>query len=410
MTEWKKYKLGDIGQIRMCKRILKEETNPIVGIPFYKISTFGQMADVYISPDTYLRYKKLYAFPKKGEVLISAAGTIGRTVIYNGEDAYFQDSNIVWIENDETKVLNEYLYYCYQNIQWKISNGSTILRLYNDDIRNTQISVPDLPTQKRIASVLSNIDRKIALNRAMNEELEQTARDLYNYWFLQFDFPDANGNPYRSSGGKMVYNDILKREIPQGWEVGKVGDVAVITNGATPSTREEENYGGDIVWITPDDLSKQKRKFTYFSSRCITEQGYKSCSTHLMPAGTILLSSRAPIGLLSIAMVDLCTNQGFKSLVPIDMRYTKYLYYSVQTHMEQIKKLGTGSTFSEISKKDLEPFPILMASDSLIEVFNQKVGKIFDEQFVLVKEIDHLTSLRDELLPLLMNGQVTITE
>ena len=131
----KKIKLGDIGSVRMCKRTLKEETNSEGGIPFYKISTFGNVADVFIDKDKYENYKTRFSYPKKGEVLISAAGTIGRTVIYNGEDAYFQDSNIVWIENEEKEVLNSFLYYAYQNVRWKTSNGSTILRLYNDDLR-----------------------------------------------------------------------------------------------------------------------------------------------------------------------------------------------------------------------------------------------------------------------------------
>lgn len=152
-----KYRLGDIGPICMCKRILKSETNTKSGIPFYKIGTFGNVADAYISPETFEKYKSQFSYPQKGEILISAAGTIGRTVVYNGEDAYYQDSNIVWIKNDETKVCNRFLYYCYKNISWHYSSGSTILRLYNDDIRNTVIQAPkSLNSQLRIASITQN--------------------------------------------------------------------------------------------------------------------------------------------------------------------------------------------------------------------------------------------------------------
>ena len=225
----KKIKLGDIGSVRMCKRILKEETNSEGGIPFYKISTFGNVADVFIDKDKYENYKTRFSYPKKGEVLISAAGTIGRTVIYNGEDAYFQDSNIVWIENEEKEVLNSFLYYAYQNVRWKTSNGSTILRLYNDDLRNTEILIPeDISEQKRIAKVLSNIDRKISINREINRNLEELAKQIYDYWFVQFDFPNEDGKPYKSSGGKMVWNETLKRNIPEGWEVKKVDELAEI--------------------------------------------------------------------------------------------------------------------------------------------------------------------------------------
>ena len=169
--ELKKYKLGEIGEIRMCKRILKSETNPYFGIPFYKIGTFGKIADAFIDPLLYKHYKKSYSFPRKGDVLISAAGTIGKSVIYNGEDAYFQDSNIVWIEHDQSIVLNEFLYYLLNSIQWIPSKGSTIFRLYNDDIRNKEVFLPSIKEQRGIVSVLSSIDRKIELNRTINQNL-----------------------------------------------------------------------------------------------------------------------------------------------------------------------------------------------------------------------------------------------
>ena len=192
--ELKKYKLGEIGNIQMCKRILKSETNPYTGIPFYKIGTFGKNADSFIDPQLYHRYRNTYSFPKKGDVLISAAGTIGRSVIYNGEDAYFQDSNIVWIEHDQTIVLNEYLYYVLNSIHWTPSKGSTILRLYNDDIKNKEVYLPSISIQKVVSLVLSNIDHKIKVNRAINQNLEAMAKQLYDYWFVQFDFPEESAS------------------------------------------------------------------------------------------------------------------------------------------------------------------------------------------------------------------------
>ena len=151
-------RLGDIGSVSMCKRILKSETNTIEGVPFYKIGTFGGKADAYISKEIFEKYRMEYPYPKKGDILISAAGTIGRTVIFDGEPAYFQDSNIVWIENDESQVLNKYLYYFYQMKPWKASIGGTISRLYNDDIRKTKIPVPPLAEQERIVAILDRFD------------------------------------------------------------------------------------------------------------------------------------------------------------------------------------------------------------------------------------------------------------
>ena len=150
--------LGDIGSICMCKRILKSQTNTVSGVPFYKIGTFGKEADAYISQETFNEYRSKYNFPKKGDVLISAAGTIGRTVVYDGKPAYFQDSNIVWIDNDESIVLNSYLRYCYELKPWKVSSGGTIQRLYNDNIAKAVIAVPPIEEQKRIVSILDRFD------------------------------------------------------------------------------------------------------------------------------------------------------------------------------------------------------------------------------------------------------------
>ena len=150
--------LGSIGKVSMCKRILKAETSPDGDVPFYKIGTFGKKPDAYISREKFEGYRKAYSFPKKGDVLISAAGTIGRTVIYDGEDAYYQDSNVVWIDNDESVVLNRYLFYCYQLQPWAVSEGGTIARLYNDNISRAKISVPSIKEQKRIIEILDRFE------------------------------------------------------------------------------------------------------------------------------------------------------------------------------------------------------------------------------------------------------------
>ena len=151
-------KLGDIGKVSMCKRIMKAETSTAGDVPFYKIGTFGGIANAYISQETFEKYKATYSYPKKGDVLISAAGTIGRTVIFDGEPAYFQDSNIVWIDNDESLVLNKYLFYYYQLQPWQVSTGGTIARLYNDNISKAKIPVPPLSEQARIVSILDRFD------------------------------------------------------------------------------------------------------------------------------------------------------------------------------------------------------------------------------------------------------------
>ena len=174
--------LGDIGSICMCKRILKSQTNTVSGVPFYKIGTFGKEADAYISQETFNEYRSKYNFPKKGDVLISAAGTIGRTVVYDGKPAYFQDSNIVWIDNNESIVLNSYLRYCYELKPWKASEGGTIPRLYNDNIAKAVIAVPSIEEQKRIVSILDRFDAICNdLTSGLPAEIEARQRQ-YEYY------------------------------------------------------------------------------------------------------------------------------------------------------------------------------------------------------------------------------------
>ncbi|WP_441718393.1 restriction endonuclease subunit S, partial [Helicobacter pylori] len=155
---WQRVRLGDIGKPCMCKRVMKHQTTRYGEIPFYKIGTFGNTADAFISKKLFLEYKTKYSFPKKGDILISASGTIGRAVIYDGKPAYFQDSNIVWIDNDETLVKNDFLFYAYSNVKWNTEH-TTILRLYNDNFRNTLIPLPPLNEQSAIANILGALDR-----------------------------------------------------------------------------------------------------------------------------------------------------------------------------------------------------------------------------------------------------------
>ncbi|WP_025444978.1 restriction endonuclease subunit S [Helicobacter pylori] len=157
-SNWQRVRLGDIGKPCMCKRVMKHQTTRYGEIPFYKIGTFGNTADAFISKKLFLEYKTKYSFPKKGDILISASGTIGRAVIYDGKPAYFQDSNIVWIDNDETLVKNDFLFYAYSNIKWNTEH-TTILRLYSDNFRNTLIPLPPLNEQAAIANILSDVDR-----------------------------------------------------------------------------------------------------------------------------------------------------------------------------------------------------------------------------------------------------------
>ena len=404
-------RLGEIGKISMCKRILKSQTNEFSGIPFYKISTFGGTPTVYIDEKIYREYKEKYSYPKKGDILISAAGTIGKTVIFDGEDSYFQDSNIVWIENDESKVTNQFLYYFLQTNPFITTNGSTIKRLYNDNLRDTKIpNVPSIQQQNQITDILGTLDKKIQINNQINQELEAMAKTLYDYWFVQFDFPDQNGKPYKSSGGKMVYNPELKREIPEGWGVEKLENLGTIVGGSTPTKSISDNFtkGGEgYSWITPNDLSNNKgNKFIKNGEIDVTVRGLKDAGLKLYPEGTVLMSSRAPVGYLAISTKEITTNQGFKSFIP-DKKYGKnYIYYTLQNNLKVIEQHASGSTFKEISATVLKDITIIQPNLDIVKKFEEKVSSINSYIKVNEEQKQELTQVRDWLLPMLMNGQV----
>ena len=181
--------LGDVGPVRMCKRILKNQTASAGDIPFYKIGTFGKKPDAYISNELFQEYKQKYSYPKKGDILISASGTIGRTVIFDGENSYFQDSNIVWIDNDETLVLNKYLYHFYKIAKWGIVEGGTIQRLYNDNLKKVKISIPPLKEQQRIVSILDKFETLTnSITEGLPLAMEQSQKRYEYYRELLLNF------------------------------------------------------------------------------------------------------------------------------------------------------------------------------------------------------------------------------
>jgi len=174
--DWEEKKLGEIGKVSMCKRVFKEQTTTQGDIPFYKIGTFGKKPNAYISNKLYSEFRKKFSFPKKGDVLLSASGTIGRRVIYNGEPAYFQDSNIVWINNDEKQVLNDYLYHFYGACNWNSTKGATISRLYNDNLRQIEIAFPKSFEEQK--NITFHLDKMLAKSKKLETIYQQKLDDL----------------------------------------------------------------------------------------------------------------------------------------------------------------------------------------------------------------------------------------
>ena len=175
---WSRNTLGELGKVSMCKRILKKQTSQVGEIPFYKIGTFGKAPDAFISSEIYEQFKEKYSFPKKGDILLSASGTIGKTVVYDGEPAYFQDSNIVWIDNNEKSVLNEFLLKFYKICDWNPSKGTTISRLYNDDLRRIEISYPEISKQKEIIVCTTKLDKEVKVLESIYRKKLESLNEL----------------------------------------------------------------------------------------------------------------------------------------------------------------------------------------------------------------------------------------
>jgi len=218
------------------------------------------------------------------------------------------------------------------------------------------------------------------------------------------------GRGYKSAGGKMVWNEELKRDVPAGWKKGVLLDIGTITGGSTPSREIEEYFDvNGMAWITPKDLSLNTgNKFITKGETGVSEKGLKSASLNIMPKGTILLSSRAPIGYMAISREEVTTNQGFKSFVPDKGYSIPYIYYTVKNAIPTIINHSSGSTFKEISSSVLKEISICLPPTSITDKFRETVDAIFERQNKLELESQTLTGLREWLLPMLMNGQVKV--
>jgi len=303
---------------------------------------------------------------------------------------------------DPDKADFEYVYYFLRTQYDELRNLSSGVRknLNSNDIKNYPIRLPEnLDGQKKIANVLKALDAKIELNNRINAELEAMAKTLYDYWFVQFDFPDANGKPYKISGGKMVYNPTLKREIPEEWSDKTLSQIANITMGQSPegSSYNEEGVGTifyqgstDFGWLFPST-----RQYTTAPSR-------------MAKKGDILLSVRAPVGDMNIANTDCCIGRGLAALNS-KTGSDGFLFY-VMKYFKKIfdRRNSEGTTFGSITKNDLHSLALAYPTADLLKKYDYVVTNYNKMIFERSLENRELINLRDWLLPMLMNGQVTV--
>ena len=387
-------KIGEIGKIAMCKRILKSQTSSEGDIPFYKIGTFGGIANAFISEELFEEYSKKYSYPQKGNILISAAGTVGRTVIFDGHPSYFQDSNIVWLEHDNSKVLDKYLMYVYETKPWKTSEGGTISRLYNDNILEAEIPVPPLEVQREIVRVLENFS---LLRQELSAELS-ARRKQYEY--------------YRE---KMLSNVSCNPQMV------RIGDLGKWTGGKTPSMAEPRFWrDGTIPWISSKDMKSPVLNDT---EDHITEAAINEAGMNLLPAGTVAIVTRSGIlkHTFPVAYIPFETtiNQDIKALIHNDDVNPKYAAFALQGFGEDIrrrtKKLGGTVDSLDFDRiKDYEiPLPSMEIQNKIVDVLDNFEAICNDLNIGLPAEIEARTKqyefYRDQLLTFAESGKTILT-
>jgi type I restriction enzyme S subunit len=272
-------------------------------------------------------------------------------------------------------------------------------RLQTSTLEQFQIPLPSLPVQRRIADILGALDDKIELNRRMNRTLEEMAQTLYRHWFVEF-------GPFQDRAFKDTEE---LGSIPEGWEVKSIGDVVKMKGGSTPKTSVDEYWdGGDITWFTPTDLTSANRIYLTESDRQITEEGLNSCSTNYIPPYSLMMTSRATVGVVAFNRTRACTNQGFINIMPQDGVSRFQVYFWIDQMMPEIMARADGSTYPEISQRDFKPLPIPVAPPEDVEAYVERSQELFDLIENNILESETLAETRDYLLPNLISGEVKV--
>lgn len=337
-------------------------------------------------------------------ITVGRSGSVGKVHFYNEP---------IWAHNTSLFVSDfkgnnqKYIYYLLKSKNFaKLCDSSVVPSLNRNFVYPIKtLFEENKDKQQKIAAVLSTLDDKIALNRRMNAKLEQMAKRLYDHWFVQFDFPNADGKPYKASGGKMVWNEVLKREIPQGWEVKKLGDVCEIVLGGTPSTTNNEFWdNGTISWLNSGEVGIFP---IVESEKKITEIAVEKSTTEFLKAGSVTLSITRYLR-PSILAIDACINQSVVGIKENDLFKNCFLYPYLQNEIDRLMSLRTGAQQPHINKEIVEDSFINIPPKELMEKYEKKVTPIYLQIINIAKETQKLTVLRDRLLPLLMNGQVEV--
>jgi type I restriction enzyme S subunit len=357
---------------------------------------------------------------KDGTILYSVVRPLQEHfgIIRNPPENLIASTGFTTIDVIDVDVNDQFLFYCLTQKSTTeflhgiaVNNVSSYPSLNPDDIGNLIFEIPsEINDQIKLSEILLDIEKKIEINERVNLEIEQLLKLVFNFWFTQFDFEDSNGMPYKASGGEMVWSEILNRDIPIQWNVGSLSDISTILGGSTPSKDDQSNFDSSgMPWITPKDLSlNETKKFVSRGEVSLSQKGFNESSLKLMPKGSVLLSSRAPIGYMAIASNNLTTNQGFKTFLPDKGYSTSFIYYAIKSSMPTILNYASGSTFKEISGSVLKDISICLPPKAVADKFTTLALPYFELQQHLEDESQALESMRAWLLPLITNGHISV--
>ena len=349
------------------------------------------------------------------DIVLTTRGTVGNVAIFDDQVPFKKiriNSGMVIIRCSN-RFYPYFLYSFFRSSLFKSQcglngSGSAQPQLPISAIKNIKIPEFNLKTQQSIAAVLSALDKKIALNKQINARLEEIAKTLYDYWFVQFDFPDANGKPYKSSGGEMVFDETLKREIPKGWKSGNILNIANLLGGGTPSKSSPEYWNGNIPFFTPTDCDNSI--FILDTADRITDAGLCNSSTRLFKKHSIFITARGSVGRSSINAVPMAMNQScYAFQAKENVSYT-FLFFLIRELIMILEVKATGSVFNSIVSSDIETTNLVISNKDLIMKFGEYCEPLFNQIETNLKQNHQLTQLRDFLLPMLMNGQVSVAE
>lgn len=326
------------------------------------------------------------------------------TIIMNPSEALTFESSLIRVRLDKSKAYPLFYYYWFKSPIGRATihtlvTGSNVKGIKGSELKEIEVDYPLLELQKKIANTLFLFDTKLKINNTISAQLESLAKTIYDYWFLQFEFPNEEGKPYKSSGGKMVWNEELKKEIPEGWEVNELCKVFDITMGSSPKGESlNENHEGIEFYQGSTD----------FGDLYPVQRVYTTAPVRLAKAQDILISVRAPVGDMNIAMNDCCIGRGLAAVHYRSSLYTWNTLLTLKPYFDIFN--GTGTTFGALTSDGLKQQHIVKPSNIIIEKYISRISKIELKLRTITIENQQLTSLRDFLLPLLMNGQVTFKD